>query len=325
MMILLSALTLLAFAALALCSESVANSQVSEEEEKYEAYLFAHMLKEDYGRLYYSISQDGLHWEMLNEGKRVYDAYKGHPDICQGHDGRYYMTGGSATITLWVSEDLVTWDSLLEFRPGVYDTPDFKPMEEVHGAPKIFYDRQTSQYLITWHTSQNRKDPIDTELYWRGQRTLYITSTDLKTFSRPKRLFQYDMATIDVIIRRIRGRYYAIIKDEIYPSFEWTTGKTIRIASSSNLTGPWTELSPSITANFREAPTLVPRPDGNGWYLYCEQYPGVQYNVLTAPEINGPWHDVYIMDYGVPKNARHGCIITITQQQYDAIKSAYGK
>ena len=29
---------------------------------KYQAYLFAHMTHQDYGRLYYSVSLDGLHW-----------------------------------------------------------------------------------------------------------------------------------------------------------------------------------------------------------------------------------------------------------------------
>ena len=36
------------------------------EKPKYEAYLFAHMMQGDYGRLYYSVSLDGLHWQMLN-------------------------------------------------------------------------------------------------------------------------------------------------------------------------------------------------------------------------------------------------------------------
>jgi hypothetical protein len=31
------------------------------EEPKYEAYLFSHMMADDYGRLYYSVSLDGLH------------------------------------------------------------------------------------------------------------------------------------------------------------------------------------------------------------------------------------------------------------------------
>lgn len=56
-------------------------------------YLFAHMTKEDYGRLYYSVSKDGLHWTLLNEGKRVHSDYRGHPDIMRGHDGHYYLLG----------------------------------------------------------------------------------------------------------------------------------------------------------------------------------------------------------------------------------------
>ena len=31
-----------------------------------------------------------------------------------------HMTGGSATVTLWVSPDLVTWSKHLEFDPDVY-------------------------------------------------------------------------------------------------------------------------------------------------------------------------------------------------------------
>ena len=58
---------------------------------QHEAYLFAHMMHGDYGRLYYSLSRNGLHWDLLNQGKRVFEAYRGHADICRGHDGRYYL------------------------------------------------------------------------------------------------------------------------------------------------------------------------------------------------------------------------------------------
>ena len=45
------------------------------EKPKNEAYLFAHMTHNDYGRLYYSVSLDGLHWDKLNNGKRVFEEY----------------------------------------------------------------------------------------------------------------------------------------------------------------------------------------------------------------------------------------------------------
>jgi hypothetical protein len=59
----------------------------------YVGYLFAHMTKDDYGRSYYSISEDGMHWRLLNDDKRVAPEYRGHPDIIKGHDGRYYLLG----------------------------------------------------------------------------------------------------------------------------------------------------------------------------------------------------------------------------------------
>ncbi len=46
-----------------------------------------------YRRLYYSVSLDGLHWKRLNGGRRVFEEYRGHSEICLGHDGRCYLVG----------------------------------------------------------------------------------------------------------------------------------------------------------------------------------------------------------------------------------------
>jgi len=42
------------------------------------------------------VSLDGLHWEMLNGGKRVFEEYRGHADVCNGHDGRWHLVGHGA-------------------------------------------------------------------------------------------------------------------------------------------------------------------------------------------------------------------------------------
>ncbi|MGM0489755.1 MAG: hypothetical protein ACQESR_23725, partial [Planctomycetota bacterium] len=71
---------------------------------------------------------------------------------------------------------------------------------------------------------------------------MYTTSRDLKTFADPPReLFQWDMATIDTIVRRIGDRHYAVIKDERYPSLDWPTGKTIRVSTADDLLGPYSK------------------------------------------------------------------------------------
>ncbi len=311
--------------------------QVKAGRPKHEAYLFAHMTHADYGRLHYSTSLDGLHWELLHGGKRVFEEYHGHPDITKGHDGRYYLVGNhkdrAPDINFWVSDDLIRWTKYSDYSPDLKKTPGYSNALPRIGAPKIFFDEATSQYLLTWHTPHVEGTKEDPERYWASQRTLYGTSKDLKTFSEhPRRLFQWDMATIDVIIRREGSRYYAIIKDERYPTLDWTTGKTIRIASAPDPLGPYSEPGPPISPNFREAPAVIPSPDGQVWYLYYEQYPGVSYGLSVDSSLAGRWFQVsgYTKfknwdKYALPSAVRHGCMIPITSQEHDALVEAFGR
>lgn len=301
-----------------------------------QAYLFAHMTHQDYGRLYYSVSLDGLHWSALNNKERVFQDYKGHPDICKGHDGRYYIAGntsdGSPDINFWVSSDLISWEKYSSLTPDLKSTLDYSYALQRIGAPKIFFDEDSKQYVVTWHTPHKEGTKEDPERYWASQRTLYVLSKDLKTFSdHPTRLFDWDMGTIDVFIRKIDNNYYAVIKDETYPTLYWTTGKTIRISKAPSLLGPYSEPSAPISPNFREAPMLIPSPDDKIWYLYYEQYPGVSYGLSIADNMNGPWYQAsgytFHSDwdkYSFPPAVRHGCMITISKNEYDQLINHFG-
>jgi len=308
----------------------------SGETPKYEAYLFAHMMHGDYGRLYYSLSLDGLHWDILNGGKRVCEEYRGHADIVKGHDGRYYLVGNRGDdrpdINFWVSEDFIAWKKYSDYVPDLKHVPDYPKAMARIGAPKLFLDQASSQYVLTWHTTHDLGKTDLPEPYWAGQRTLYATSKDLQTFSQPpRRLFPWDMATIDVIVCKQGEDYYAIFKDERYPPLDWTTGKTIRICRSSSLLGPYSEPGPPISPNFREAPTVIPSPNGKAWYLYYEQYPVVAYGLSVAASMQGPWFQVAGSQqpswdkYRLPPKVRHGSMLPITRKQYDALLAAFGK
>lgn len=301
-----------------------------------QAYLFAHMTHADYGRLYYSVSLDGLHWHRLNGGKRITDDYRGHPDIAKGPDGTYYLAGNesdaSPVINLWSSRDLIEWKRFSTYTPDLKSTPGYSQALQRIGAPKLFFDAPSQQFVLSWHTPHLEGTPEDGERYWASQRTLYVTSKDLKTFSAPpRRLFDWDMGTIDVFLRHEEGRYWAIIKDETYPTLDWVTGKTIRIASADALLGPYEDLSAPISPNFREAPMLIPSPDGEVWYLYYEQYPGVSYGLSVADKLSGPWYQIsgYTFHedwdkYSLPPKVRHGAMITISRAQYDALVGRFG-
>jgi hypothetical protein len=292
-------------------------------------YLFTHMITSDYGRLYYSLSRDGLHFTRINGGKRINEDYRGHTAVTRGHDGRYYMTGGGNPITLWVSPDLVKWEKLAEYAPSMKSISKLAAGPNNSSAAKIFFDQASRQYILTWQTAQVARTPSFKgveERYWGSHRAVYSLSRDLKSFSEPKLLFpQYDVAAIDIIMYAAGRRYFAVFKDEQYPTFDHPQGKSIRIASGSSLTGPFGKPGPSASPSFREAPSVVPRLDGKGWYLYFEQYPGEGYEVATAASLDGPWFNVYIRETTIAPDTRHGFVMPLTREQWNAIIAAYGE
>ncbi|WP_289189154.1 glycosyl hydrolase family 32 [Xylanibacter rodentium] len=293
-------------------------------------YLFAHMTDANYGSIFYSISRDGYHWETLNDERTILPSYVGHPDICKGRDGVYYMISVKKNVgipLLWSSTDLVTWKST-KLAKSIFNniTPlyGYKNEETYYGAPKMYYDEPSDQYIITWHAGKTGNDGDADE--WASKRTFYILTSDFKNFTEPKFLFDFtgtdaDMATIDVIIRRDGDIYYAILKDERTQEVAPETGKTIRIAKSKNLTGPYDNPGPRITPlnPWHEAHTIVPTVNGDGYFLYTEDYTRLQYDMFEAKSLDGPWEERY---FPGPK-ARHGCVIRINGTEYQAIIAKY--
>ena len=187
-------------------------------------YLFIHMRHEDYGRMYYYISRDARTWTKLNNNQRGNAEYRGYPDIIKGHDNRYYMIGVSEKTQkplLWTSSDLVAWsiEKELPVSPFVL-TDNYYTERNWFGAPKLYYDEDSKQYIVTWHAAKKGVKGNDE---WKSMRTYYVLTEDFSSFSSPKRLFDFpskadsEMATIDVIIRKIGKNYYAVIKDERWP------------------------------------------------------------------------------------------------------------
>ncbi|MBD5331345.1 MAG: glycoside hydrolase family 43 protein [Bacteroides sp.] len=295
-------------------------------------YLFAFITSSEYYRLHYAVSRDAYNWQTLNNGKIINETYKGHPDICQGPDGVYRMIG-VMPLALWESLDLIDWtitplDTDIfdqSSKLGYFAVPDY-------GAPKIFYDAISEQYIITWHACRtpNNND-------WASMKTLYILTSDFKHFTEAAFLHNFsgkdaDICTIDNIIRYIDGCYYSILKDEREPIFAPDTGKTIRISKSQNLTGPYNELSAPITpvGDLLEAPILIELPEQSGYALYAESFAGPRfgYHMFVADNIEGH----FIEHQFCPPNtrdgsnrplARHGCIVRIHEDTYMGLIRKY--
>ena len=131
-------------------------------------YLFVHMTDENYGRMFYSVSRDGLVWETLNDGKVILETYLGHPTLTRGGDGKYYMIGVSTGQTphypvLWFSDDLVVWGHR-DLSPDIFDVSAFNYKNDTYyyGAPKVWYDSASGRYIITWHAGITGVDNAQT-------------------------------------------------------------------------------------------------------------------------------------------------------------------
>ena len=287
-------------------------------------YLFAHMRTgREYGHLYFDVSRDGLTWTQLNGGREMplAPSYFGHPYITEDDHGEFYLIGAQRTpphdVVVWRSRDLVRWSHVVIDKSHLALPEGFVNEPPWYGAIKIFFDRPSRQFMLTWH-AERASTKSNTER-WESMRTFYVLTRDFKTFTKAAPLFDYKgedvkMAQIDASVHFHQGMYYAIVKDERWQESAPGTYKSIRLAKSKSLIGPWSSPGAPLTPHWREAPTLVPSLDGREWYLYAEEYPK-GYRMYKAASLDqpGPWREVPLKYKGV---IRHGCVIRINEDVY---------
>jgi hypothetical protein len=239
-------------------------------------------------------------------------------------------TGASMDVPLlWVTSDLINWNVEKRLPISAFNVGPLGYQTSIAiGAPKMYYDEDSRQYIITWHSAQNGLSQNGNEEhdkpFWRSLRTFYVLTSDFTTFTSPQRLFYFtgehtNMPTMDALIRKIDGKYYAFIKDERYSGDIASGYKAIRIAKSDNLTGPYANPGNAVTETRHEGQTLVRNPSNTGWYLWAEHYSQWGYNVWEASTIEGTWtkKEINISD------RRHGSMIWIDGDTYNAVVKAY--
>jgi len=297
------------------------------------AYLFAHTTRSNCFNLFYSVSTDGLHWKILNNGNPVVNNYHGLPHIVRGNN-EFYLLGskldknGKTIRTAWHSRDLVSWNDSrklkLEFPTGFRVAKDDSGQPH-YGAPKAFYDVPRKRFIITWHSSTGKDSRESQKSFWQGMRTYYSITRDFNSYTKPKLLFDPGFAVIDSCIVFHKGLYVLFFKDEREKSQAPKTWKSIRAAYSLFVLGPYEDLSGSISPNWREAPTVFKNNDSKSWYLFYENYPGIAYGCVEITDLKGEWHNLQANKFSMTPEARHGNIIPVSNREYNRLLTAYGK
>jgi hypothetical protein len=302
------------------------------DKKEYEAYLFVHFIHKDESsadleQVYFSVSKDGLRWETLNEKKPILTSTLGDfgvrdPFIIRSpKENKFYIIGtdlsmfhrrdwdqvqrtGSQHIVVWESKDLINWSEQRLVKVG----------PETAGcvwAPEAIFDKEADDFLVFWASREN--------FGLEKHRIYYSKTKDFINFTAPKIYIERENHIIDTTIIEEDGKYYRFSKDE--------TVKTITVEVSEALLGEFTPLNTNLKNIIGvEGPACFKIKGEDKWCLLLDHYaiekkyvPYYTTDLQTAQFTKSP------EDLDIPVNSKHGGVMPITIDEYDAVVQAYGK
>jgi len=225
-------------------ADEVEDSAVEDDEKEYTGYLFGHFIGEQTGdeeQIYFAISEDGLNFKDMNNGKPVLVSTVGEkgardPYLYRSPEGKFYAiatdlsiynrggwkkneqgyydpsTTGSPYLVLWESEDLVNWTEprLIKVAPE---------NAGMAWAPEIIYDEETEESIIFFASSIMNPE---TKYKAKPNAIYYVATKDFKEFSQPKIFIDNqkdgsengkEREIIDATVMKIGEYYYSVSKD----------------------------------------------------------------------------------------------------------------
>lgn len=279
-----------------------------------EVFLFSFFKNNGEDGLHLAWSEDGLHWQALNNDQALVtpavgdDKLMRDPCIIQGPDGRFHMvwtvSWKERGIGYASSPDLIRWSDQ-KFIPVMQAEPEARNC----WAPEVFYDSASQQFLIFWSTTIPGRFPETEASADKGwnHRMYYVTTRNFETFSPTKLFYNQNFNVIDGTLLKNKGTYYLFLKDETrYPA-----QKNIRIARSKKLEGPYSKASEPITgAYWAEGPTVVQA--GKKWIVYFDKYTNHSMGAVSSSDLKN-WTDISDQ-LRFPEGARHGTVLKVPRQ-----------
>jgi hypothetical protein len=272
-------------------------------------YLFTSFREPATAGLYFLYSRDGYHWKDLG-GPWLRPAVGPRqlmrdPSIVQGPDGIFHLVwtsnwSGDKGFGYASSKDLIHW-SPQQFVPVM----EREPTTVNVWAPDLFYDKDSSRYVIVWASTIPYRFPKGQEPEDDNQRLYYTTTTDFKTFS-PGRLFlDPGFSSIDAtIVHPGEGRYVLVFKDNTRPE------RDIKVAFASSVLGPYTDVSRPLTAEFTEGPTVT--KVGKDWLIYYDAYRKKIFGAARTRDFH-TFTDI-TPEVSVPAGHKHGTIFKVSRK-----------
>ena len=276
-------------------------------------YLFSYFLDNGQDGLHLAYSQDGLHWQTINQGKAFFapkvgdDKLVRDPCILLGPDNVFHavwtVSWKEKGFGVAHSADLIHWSD----QTGVPVMTD-EPQARNVWAPELFYDDLEKQYLIFWATTIPGRFPkteaSSEEKY--NHRIYYTTTKDFKSYSKTQLYLDPGFSVIDsTLIKASPAHYVMFLKDETLKPPQ----KNIKIAIAEKPSGPFGPASEPITSKYwAEGPTAL--KIGDYWHVYFDKYSEGHYGVIRSKDLK-TWEDISDQ-LTYPKGMRHGTAFAVS-------------
>lgn len=244
-------------------------------QKKTDSYLFVFFSNNtpDGEQIRYALSDDGLNYTSLNDGKPVVGSDSialthsiRDPHILRGEDGKtFYMVLTDMRSSLgWQSNDgliLMKSTDLIHWEHHAIDFPTRFPQlagfdrDNLHAvwAPQTIWDPEAQRYMIyysigrhDWEYATNDKNR-DGSVFFQPYFKLFYSyaNADFTDITEPQLLFDFGTASIDgdIIYDRQNGQYVLFFKDEgrsvLNGKGNFQTRQGVLRATSKSLKGPW--------------------------------------------------------------------------------------
>ncbi|TDL69149.1 glycosyl hydrolase family 43 [Paenibacillus amylolyticus] len=301
----------------------------------YDGYLFVHFIGEqpDGEQVYFSYSEDGLHWKDLNGGSPVLFSDLGEKGVRDPFlvrsvkDNKFYLiatdlriasgkgwsqavNAGSRDVIVWESSDLVYWSSPWNVTLGV----------EGAGcvwAPEAVYDEMADEFLVFWASAT--QEPQEQE---RKQKIYSARTKDFRTFSASEKYIERDNHIIDTTILPAYGAYYRYSKDETTKNIRVEKGDSLDKEAFVTLQAPVLEALAGV-----EGPQIFKFNDREEWCLIVDRFAeGKGYLPLLTTDLgSGEFRIIPDGDFDMGTNQkRHGSVLPITAEECSRLLAAFG-
>lgn len=296
-------------------------------------YLFVHFIGEekDGEQVYFSLSEDGFHWEDCNGNQPYLYSHIGEggvrdPFIIRSpwQTGSHYFLiatdlriesgkgweaaqyKGSRDLIVWESDNLVDWTGPRACTVGI----------EGAGcvwAPEAIYDEQKDAILVFWAsmvTCSGDKEP--------KQRIYASYTKDFRTFSEPFIYLEHENHVIDTTIIHTAEGYYRFSKDETTKNIQVDFGKSLDKDCFHVIKAPVLNSLFGV-----EGPEIYKLNDREEWCLIVDRFATHQgyLPLVTKNLASGDFRILEECEFDMGKTRkRHGGILNLTKEEYERLQ-----